>query len=79
MIGRVLGLGAAMGLLAALVVTSEARAEDEDELYYEKESSAYAELSAGASYFDTEDDAKHYSKLLLVLLAINEPRGQPGP
>ena len=56
MIGRVLGLGAAMGLMAALVVTSEARAEDEDELYYEKESSAYAELSAGASYFDTEDD-----------------------
>ena len=51
MIGRVLGLGAAMGLMAALVVASEARAEDEDELYYEKESSAYAELSAGASYF----------------------------
>ena len=59
MIGRVLGLGAAMGLMAALVVTSEARAEDEDELYYEKESSVYAELSAGASYFlldDSEED-----------------------
>ncbi|MEE2829429.1 MAG: PilZ domain-containing protein [Myxococcota bacterium] len=28
--------------------------------------------------FDTEDDAKHYSKLLLILLAISEPQGQTG-
>jgi hypothetical protein len=45
-----------MVLMAAIAVASNAQAEDEDELYYEKESSTYAVLNGSASYFDGDND-----------------------
>ncbi len=45
--GRVLALGAALVLMTAM----SAQAQDEDEYYYEKERSAYAELYAAGGYF----------------------------
>ena len=51
MIGRVLALGAVTVLMAALTAASDAQAQDEEELYYEKESSTYAEFNAAVSYY----------------------------
>ena len=56
MIGRVLALGAVVVLTATLTAASNAQAQDEEELYYEKESSAYAEFSG--SFAVNEDEAE---------------------
>lgn len=45
--GRVLALGAVLVLATAV----SAQAQDEDEYYYAKENTAYAELYAGGGYF----------------------------
>ncbi len=51
MIGRVLALGALMVLMAALTAAFDAQAQDEEDLYYEKESSTYVEFNVAASYY----------------------------
>ena len=56
MIGRVLALGAVVVLTATLTAAPNAQAQDEEELYYEKESSAYAEFSG--SFAVNEDEAE---------------------
>ena len=51
MIGRVLALGALVVLMAALTTAFDAQAQDEEELYYEKDSATYVEFNVAAAYF----------------------------
>ncbi len=66
MIGRVLAVGTVVVFMAALTAAFDAQAQDEDfeeeeELYFEKESSPYAELNFAGSYYLINDDKNRFS------------------
>lgn len=66
MIRRVLTLGAVLVVMTALTAAFDAQAQDDDfeedeELYYEKESATYSEFQIGGSYFKISDDDDRFS------------------